>query len=209
MAKPTNRDKILSEGLKVVQQYGFGGASVRDIIRAANVPQGSFSNHFESKEAFGVEILDLYFAGTRAVLDDTLCNDNLPPLARLHAYLDANKNRLDRDGMENGCLLGNLGGEAVDHSESIRLRLADIFAEVRQALVYCLNEAIRLGDVPGSMNSEDVAEFIVGGLQGAILMGKVQRSPVPVERFEQILFSMILGQPTSLTSFDATHTAAA
>jgi len=43
-----------------VHQQGLAGASVRDIVEAAGVPQGSFSNHFASKEAFGIEILDLF-----------------------------------------------------------------------------------------------------------------------------------------------------
>src|SRR5450631_533208 len=51
MPKPSNREKILTEGLRVVHARGFGGASVRDIVEAAGVPQGSFSNHFASKEA--------------------------------------------------------------------------------------------------------------------------------------------------------------
>ena len=54
MAKLTNRDKILSAGVRVVHERGFGGASVRDIVQAAGVPQGSFTNHFATKDAFGL-----------------------------------------------------------------------------------------------------------------------------------------------------------
>ena len=35
MPNPSTRDKILTEGLRVVHQRGFGGASVRDIVQAA------------------------------------------------------------------------------------------------------------------------------------------------------------------------------
>src|SRR5260221_5220479 len=94
MAKPSNREKILTEGLRVVHQRGFGGASVRDIVQAAGVPQGSFTNHFASKEAFGLEIIDLYFVNGRALMRETLRNDALPPLQRLRAYIDANKAQL-------------------------------------------------------------------------------------------------------------------
>ena len=54
-----------------MHERGFAGASVRDIVEAAKVPQGSFTNHFASKEAFCFEILDLYFEGTRAMIDET------------------------------------------------------------------------------------------------------------------------------------------
>src|SRR5260370_36302102 len=107
MPKPSHREKILTEGLRVVNRQGFGGASVRDIVEAAGVTQVSFTNHFASKEAFGLEILDLYFADSRATIAATLRNDALPPLERLRAYIDANKDRLNRDDMRNGCLFGN------------------------------------------------------------------------------------------------------
>src|SRR5229473_3711798 len=89
MGKVSNKDKILANGLKVVLERGYVGASVRDIVEAAGVPQGSFTNHFASKEAFSLEILDLYFANSRVVIGETLRNDALPPLGRLRAYVDA------------------------------------------------------------------------------------------------------------------------
>ena len=88
MPKPSNRETILTEGLRVVLERGFCGASVRDVVQAAGVPQGSFTNHFASKEAFGLEILDLYFAQVREGIQKTLRSDSLPPLDRLRAWLD-------------------------------------------------------------------------------------------------------------------------
>src|SRR3979490_1777457 len=107
MPKPSNREKILSEGLKVVHARGFANASVRDIVQAAGVPQGSFTNHFAWKEAFGLEVIDLYFASSAEAIRQTLRNDSLPPLQRLRAGLGAGKHSLNRDGMRNGCLFGN------------------------------------------------------------------------------------------------------
>src|SRR5258707_12497873 len=88
MPKPSNREKLLHEGLEVVLSQGYSGASVRDIVRAAGVPQGSFTNHFTSKEAFAQEVLDLYFSMVRGNIDKTLRNDSLPPLGRLRAWFD-------------------------------------------------------------------------------------------------------------------------
>ena len=127
MQKQTNRDKLLANGLRVVHQQGLAGASVRDIVEAAGVPQGSFSNHFASKEAFGIEILDLYFGFTEKVLAETLNNKDLKPLKRLEAYIDANQAFLEQRGVENGCLYGTYAAEITAHDEPIRRRLVEIF----------------------------------------------------------------------------------
>jgi TetR/AcrR family transcriptional repressor of nem operon len=42
----------------VVFERGYCGASARDIVQAAGVPQVSFTNHFRSKEAFSLEVLE-------------------------------------------------------------------------------------------------------------------------------------------------------
>src|SRR5256885_2012204 len=63
MARRSLRDQILRAGLPVLFRCGYHAASVRDICAAAGAPQGSFTNHFRSKEAFAVEV-DSHFDAT-------------------------------------------------------------------------------------------------------------------------------------------------
>ena len=192
MGKPSNREKILTKGLRVVHERGFAGASVRDIVEAAKVPQGSFSNHFASKEAFCLEILELYFEGTRAMIHESLRNEALPPLKRLRAFVDAHISYLKRNGWRNGCLVGNFSAEASEHSEMIRKRLIEIYEEMRQAVAYCLKAAVKIGEVPRKTECDELAGFLIASLQGAILQSKAERTAVPIERFKRLLFSTLL-----------------
>lgn len=80
MPKPSHREKLLEEGFWVLLSCGYNGASVRDIVRAAGAPQGSFTNHFASKEAFAEEVLDRYVSLVNANIRRTLLDDSLPPL---------------------------------------------------------------------------------------------------------------------------------
>jgi len=191
MNKFSNREKILRAGLKLVHERGFGAASVRDIIEAAGVALGSFSNHFASKEAFGLEILNLYFAKTRDVLAATLRNEALPPLERLHDYINANT-RPKAEDTKIGCLFGNFSAESSYGSEAIRRRLVEIFDEIQAAVEYCLKAAVQAGELPVTTECEDVAALVVSSLQGAILLGKAYRSSEPTDQFEKMLFSSVL-----------------
>lgn len=192
MSKPSHREKILTEGLRVVQERGFGGASVRDIVRAAGVPQGSFTNHFVSKEAFCLEILDLYFKDVRAMIQRTLRNDSLSPLKRIRAFVDAQIKYLNRIGWRNGCLIGNFSAEASEHSELIRNRLVEIYEEMRQSLAYCLKAAVMIDELPRKTECDELAGFLISSLQGAILQSKTERNSVPIERYKHLVFSSLL-----------------
>ena len=192
MPKPSHREKLLHVGMQVVHERGFGGASVRDIVQAAGVPQGSFTNHFTSKEAFGLEVIDLYFANACELMRRTLRNDELAPLQRLRAYIDVGSDTGSEGSTKNGCLFGNFTAEANDCGEAIRLRVVDAFAEVQAAVAYCLRAAVKAGEIAPSTDCDEVAAFIVASLQGARLLAKAQRSPLPVERFKEVLFSSVL-----------------
>lgn len=191
MAKTSNREKILTEGLRVVHERGFGGASVRDIVQAAGVPQGSFTNHFVSKEAFGLEILELYYAEGTQSFRGVLRDNARKPLERLGAYIDASKNRLNKNGMRNGCLFGNFSADA-NGSELIRERLVEMFAEIEDSISDCLHAAVEAGELPKGFDCETTAGFIVSSLQGANLLAKAQRSSAPLDRFKHLLFSKVL-----------------
>ena len=191
MPKPSHREKLLHVGMQVVHERGFGGASVRDIVQAAGVPQGSFTNHFTSKEAFGLEVIDLYFANASEMMRRTLRNDDLPPLQRLRAYIDDGK-ACDGQDMRNGCLFGNFTAEANDCGDPIRLRVVEAFAEVQASIAYCLRAAVKAGEIAPSTDCDEVAAFILASAQGARLLAKAQRSPLPIERFKEVLFGSVL-----------------
>ena len=121
MAKPSNRERILTEGLRVVHARGYAGASVRDIVQAAGVPQGSFTNHFRSKEAFCLEVLERYVDLVRQNIEKTLRNDATAPRERMRAWVDLQIRYLEQAGMRNGCLISNHGIEASDHRKDAAL----------------------------------------------------------------------------------------
>jgi len=192
MPKPSHRETLLHEGLKVVLSQGYGGSSVRDIVRAAGVPLGSFTNHFTSKEAFAQEVLDLYFSLVRGNIDKTLRNDSLSPLRRLRAWFDLQIAFLKQADFRSGCLIGNFSIEASDQSKVIRQRLTQMFKDINASIVYCLIAAVDAGELSPSTDVPEIAGFLYSSWHGAILQSKVDQSIKPLERFKRVLFKQIL-----------------
>jgi TetR/AcrR family transcriptional repressor of nem operon len=194
MPKPSHREKFLEAGFEVVLERGYCGASVRDIVQAAGAPQGSFTNHFASKDAFCLELLDRYFAMVEQNIRLTLRNDEVAPLARLEEWLDIVIRFLKKSEMRNGCLIGNFSAEAGEHSELIRQRLSEIYSEIHRSVAYCLEAAVKAGELSSSTDCDALADFIYAALQGAILQAKVVHSPAPFEPFKKTLFAVVLRQ---------------
>jgi TetR/AcrR family transcriptional repressor of nem operon len=195
MPKPSNRDRILQAGLKVMYRDGYAGAGVRDIVAEAPAPQGSFTNHFRSKEEFARKVLDLYFDHTKRLVAEALEDWGLSPRDRLRRYLDIITGRLASAEFERGCLIGDFSLEAAPQSEMLRTRLAEIFAEWRAPFAACIAEGQATGEIAATFASEELAEFLLSSWEGAILRMKVARNAEPLERFKRIVFSAVFKEP--------------
>jgi TetR/AcrR family transcriptional repressor of nem operon len=110
MAKPTTREKLLSAGLETLHKWGFNATGVQDITDAAKVPKGSFYNHFESKDALGVEVVARW-AAMASARRQPLVDGSGPPLARLRTHFKALNQQGPATGFSRGCLLGNFSTE--------------------------------------------------------------------------------------------------
>src|SRR5258707_12513763 len=86
MATKSTRDHLVDVGLELMHQNGYNATGLSDILKAANVPKGSFYHHFSSKEDFAAAALERYGMRERehtaAVLDDV----KTPRLKRLRRY---------------------------------------------------------------------------------------------------------------------------
>ena len=191
MARASLREQILDAGLTVMFRKGFVGSGVRDIVAEASAPQGSFTNHFRSKERFAREVLDRYFEHTRTLVAQALDDTSRSPRERLRRYLDTITERLAADGFTRGCLIGDFSLEAAPVSAMLRERLAAIFAEWRTPFAACIAEAQAAGEVAADFDPDDLAEFLLASWEGAILRMKVDRTAEPLERFKRIAFATI------------------
>jgi TetR/AcrR family transcriptional regulator, transcriptional repressor for nem operon len=191
MPKHSHRDDIISAGLRVMFRSGYNGSSVRDIVAEAGVPQGSFTNHFRSKESFAEAVLDHYFAYVQSLVREALEDRSLTPRQRLQRYLEIITTKLAADQWTRGCLIGDLSLEASVQSEPLRARLAAIYEEWRTPFTACIAEAQAAGEIATAFDPTDLAEFLLASWQGAILRMKVERGPAPLERFKAIAFATI------------------
>jgi TetR/AcrR family transcriptional regulator, transcriptional repressor for nem operon len=197
MARHSLRERILEAGLKVMFRKGYVGAGIRDIVAEAPAPQGSFTNHFRSKEKFAREVLDRYFADLQLLVAQTLGDGGRTPRQRLERYLDIITQRLARDGFSRGCLIGDFSLEAAPQSEMLRTRLVEIFAEWRSPFAACIAEGQAAGEIAPTFAPEELAEFLLSSWEGAILRMKVERNAAPLERFKRIAVATVFREPST------------
>jgi TetR/AcrR family transcriptional regulator, transcriptional repressor for nem operon len=195
VGRPSFRDKIITSGMQTVHERGFATVGLREITAEAGVAQGSFTNHFASKEHFGVAVLDHYFDQIRAVIAQTLSDEGRRPIERLRAYFDAITELFAAAGWRYGCLAGNMALEAAEHSELIRQRLSEIFAKWTPPFAQVIRQAQMAGEIRADLDSGEAGAALLEAWHGAMLRMKIERSPAPLDRFKRLILPALLAGP--------------
>jgi TetR/AcrR family transcriptional repressor of nem operon len=182
MPRPATRDRLLQAGLALIHRQGFTATGVQHITAAAAVPKGSFYNHFPSKEALGVAVLQAYWAAIEDALVP-LADTALAPCARIHAHFAAVRDLLRRNGDASGCLLGNLAAEATPLSEPIRAEVAARFANWAALLAAPIEAGLADGSLRPAAPPAELAGLLVAAWEGTVQRAKVERTEAGYDGF--------------------------
>jgi TetR/AcrR family transcriptional repressor of nem operon len=177
------RDQILNAASRLIHVQGYQSTSLDDVLRESGVGKGNFYYYFKSKEDLGYAIIDrIRRAFVERGLGPAFGDTDVDPVGQLHAFFDRVLDSQRQRNCVGGCAMGNLACELSDVHEGFRQQLAGIFDVYRDPLA----EAIRRGPQSGRLRPDAdavrVAQFLVGALEGAILLGKVTRDITVIER---------------------------
>jgi TetR/AcrR family transcriptional repressor of nem operon len=194
MPRPSVKEEIVQAAVETLHSRGFNATGVQDITDAAGVPKGSFYNHFESKEALGIEALERYWQGALNSVQ-MLRDDSIPPVVRLKSYFRRLSELARKLKYRPGCMIGNLSIEMSDQSAAMRERLATILAKWTRAIEDCVKQAQANGTMRRDLEAKAIAGFLLNSWEGAVLRAKVDRSDAPFAQFEKIVFTSLASEP--------------
>lgn len=191
MTKNDTRQHIIAIGADLISIHGFGSTGLNKILSEAQVPKGSFYYYFKSKDDFGLAVIETYAEEYEERMNETLGNEDLQPVDRLRSYLRYSVEDMTSCDFSKGCLIGNLGQELASQSPVFRERLNDIFSDWEQRIGHCLEAAIEAQQIQQNVDAGQMGAFILSGWQGALLRAKVQRSMLPLLRFEEMILKQL------------------
>jgi TetR/AcrR family transcriptional repressor of nem operon len=187
---PSPRDQMIVAGMRAVLRKGYSGCGIQEITASAGLPRSAFYGYFESKEAFGAELVRQYGeTGPRRL---GLADKSIPPLERLRRHFEATIDLYIGMNYERGCLLGTFSAELANQSPLIRARLAALFSDWTQDIEAAVSEAQRTAAISTNAHAGRLAMFLLDSYEGAILRARVEKSRHAFDAFMRVVFTQIL-----------------
>jgi TetR/AcrR family transcriptional repressor of nem operon len=175
------KEKILHEARQLIHTNGFRATSVDTIAKASGVKKANVFYYFPTKEALGLELLDqLSKVFLEEYLVPAFADTDRHPTELIRDVLRAGSARLEEEGCQGGCPLGNLALEMADVDEVFRNRLNRFFEAWEDLLEGVLRRGLDRGLYRDTLDPRATAAFIVSSIEGAMLLAKTKRNAEPL-----------------------------
>jgi TetR/AcrR family transcriptional repressor of nem operon len=184
MAKKSNqgsetRLRIIGTAADLFHKQGVHATSPDDIIEASNTGKGQFYHYFQNKEGLVHAVLQTHLAAIRT--GSAPLKYEIESWDDLEGWFEAHLQLQKSFRMTRGCPFGTIGNEVTENDELIRQDLCLIFEVVRNKLAAFFIKLKAEGSIAKNTNAMALADFCIATVQGAMLIGKIERNSRPVE----------------------------
>jgi TetR/AcrR family transcriptional repressor of nem operon len=192
MATKSTRDHLIDVGVGLMHRNGYNATGLSDILKAADVPKGSFYHHFGSKEDFAAAALERYGMREREHAAAVLSDMTTPPLKRLRTYFGDLVKMYGQKGAIPGCMMGRFSLEIAGESPRLRKRISASFDHWQHAIAAAIGQAIAQKELPAGTDSDLLAGFVLNSWEGALLRSQAEKSDASLGSFMHFVFDELL-----------------
>jgi AcrR family transcriptional regulator len=173
------RREILAAAADLFHKQGVVATSPDQIIDASGTGKGQFYHYFKNKDGLVHEVLQTYLEAIRN--GGGPLSYDITSWDELEHWFIAQVGLQKRFRMTRGCPFGTIGNEVTENDELIRQDLNLMFEVAKTKIATFFVKEKASGRLDRNVREDDLADFCLATIQGAMLMGKVKRSSQLVE----------------------------
>jgi AcrR family transcriptional regulator len=196
-----SKDRMIIAARRLFREHGYLGTALSDVVTESAAPRGSVYFHFPGgKEELATEVALVHAA-------DAITRINRAAAATstaaelITAVIGRERDDLVSSNYHEGCAMAPLVIETAPASAGLSDVTRRGFADIIAALAARLTEK----DVPHD-RAVELATSAVTSIQGALILGRVMRSPDP---FDMAIAELAASAQAAARASTSTHTAKA
>jgi TetR/AcrR family transcriptional regulator, lmrAB and yxaGH operons repressor len=188
------RDRMVTSAALLLREHGVAGTSFAKVLEDSGAPRGSVGHHFPGgKREMVADAVRFAGAAASAAMHHAVQRGDTPD--KLFAMVCGFYRRaLVDSAFAAGCPVGNVAQES-HHDEPLRAAAGEVFDDWRAIMRASLSAA---GHDQATAN--DLAELCIAGLEGALVLARVDRTPAPIDRVQRQLERLLASPPTKESS---------
>lgn len=189
-----NKEDIIKKGSELFRKQGYHNTGISDILKACDIPKGSFYNYFNSKEDFGIKVLDHYGDSQLDYIEHKLKDRDLSPVDRLKHYYKTLIDINYKEDFKSGCLINNISNEMGGLNEDLAEAANRNFMKWIDIIARIVAKGQAISEIRNDMGALEIAEYLHGTFYGMLSRMKVTRKVDNLEDWHTMTFKFISTQ---------------
>ncbi|MHB8575097.1 MAG: TetR/AcrR family transcriptional regulator [Dehalococcoidia bacterium] len=191
------RERLLSNGMRLIHARSCSDVSVDEICAAAAVNKGSFYYYFPSKRDLVVAGIEVQWQRIQVALLEPAFAADVPPLDRIvrffHMAAAMHQERFESGGQVLGCAFGNLALELSTQDPVILATLRQVFAGYCTCFSAAIDEARAAGElrIEAATDAAEAARALLAFFEGALLLAKTDNDAGIIARLAPQALALI------------------
>jgi TetR/AcrR family transcriptional regulator, lmrAB and yxaGH operons repressor len=183
------RDRMVTSAALLLREHGVSGTSFARVLEHSGAPRGSLGHHFPGgkRELIADAVRYAGRAAATAMRHSVERGDS--PAQLFSMVCGFYRRALVDSAFAAACPVGAVAQEAYD-DQALREVAGEVFDDWRAILTNAL-----IAHGYRRRDAADVTELCLAGLEGALMLARVQQSPDPLDSVERRL-RKLLTQPT-------------
>lgn len=186
------RTALLEAAERIILGKSFGSVGINEVLKACKVPKGSFYHYFESKEHFGVCLIEYAADKYGKVLDELLEHpEQANARAQLIYFLRFHVDYYLDNGCTLDCLVVKLAGEVSPANERLRQAMQVASSAWTDKFVELIRRGQADGSIAPDLDPTSTGAFLYASWLGANTQVSVSKSVEAMEAFERVVDSLL------------------
>ena len=177
-----SRERLLAGAKELFLARGYAGTTVDAICERAELTKGSFYHFFNSKEDLALAVLEWSLRRSGQRLASGGHSRIADPLEKAFAFLEDLEN-FSPELWSGGCLLGSFALELTETNPRMQQSVAQMIQALTDDFAGKLEPiAMLCAEKPMAPTAAELAEALLGTLEGSIILAKAHRDPTRIPK---------------------------
>jgi TetR/AcrR family transcriptional repressor of nem operon len=183
------REHIVAKAAPIFNRSGFAGTSLSELMAATGLQKGGIYRHFKSKEELAAAAFDHAWRrswNARWTGIDKNAN-SIDQLKQFVANFVDNRTEL----VQGGCPVLNTAVDSDDGNPILRDRARKALARWLKRVQSIVSAGIANDEIRKEVDPQSTATIIISTLEGALIIGRLQRSNLALEQAREYLVNFL------------------
>lgn len=182
------KERIILTAIDIISDLGFQGFTTKEICRRQEIADGTLYKHFRSKNEIILGVLDHYSKFDESI-KDTIELNKLSAKESINFFLE-----MQSQYYENYPAITAISNlyETLQHEANISEKAKEIFQTRSKIIMYYIEKGKRNGEIKFEIDSEGLADMILGTIREIILKWRMSKFNFPLKERVMLNLDMIL-----------------